>query len=257
MAEHDAEHWNPLPICAGLELSTPQGGGAENGLWLNDELIFGCEPIGDEEVNLRLGVKAGFLRLDLEGCTAVLQTLYAMLDQPASIEREVREEERRHDTLKAEGGASGKVQAGAAGVGGEASLGAGGSRGRTHERTVTSTLEGKTETRKVTARGTRSAPAWEINEVAGQRLDGRYLGQENLCQLAAHQEQQDLSVTARFVCRKRDLELDIDPGARWPLVSRNKQALALALIAKQLGRDDLDGEVELCRSRIAKRPSAD
>jgi len=166
MAQHDAEHWNPLPICAGLELSAPQGGDDEKGLWLNAELIFGSEPIADEEVSLRLGVKAGFLRLDLDGCTAVLQTLYAMLDQPASIARETREEERRHDTLKAEGGVGGKLQVGAGGVGGEASLGAGGSRGRTHERTVTSTLEGKTETRKVTARGTRSAPAWEIAEVA-------------------------------------------------------------------------------------------
>ena len=257
MPRHDAEHWNPLPICAGLELSTPQGGDDEKGLWLNAELIFGSEPIADEEVSLRLGVKAGFLKLDLEGCTAVLQTLYAMLDQPASIAREVREEERRHDTLKAEGGASGKLQAGPAGVGGEASLSAGGSRGRTHERTVTSTLEGKTETRKVTARGTRSAPVWEIAEVAGQRLDGRYLGQENLCQLATDQEQQGYSVTARFVCRKRDLDLDIDPGPRWPLISRTKKALALVLIASQFGRDDLDGEVELCRSTLATRPSED
>jgi len=257
MAEHEVEHWNPLSICAGLELSAPQGGDAENGLWLNAELIFGCEPIGDDEVNLRLGVKAGFLKLDLEGCTAVLQTLYAMLDQPASIARETREEERRHDTLKAEGGVGGKLKAGAAGVAGEASLGAAAAKGRTHERTVTSTLEGKTETRKVTVRGTRSAPAWEIAEVDGKRLDGRYLGQENLCQLAADGAQQSYSASARFVCRKRDLELDIDPGPRWPLISRNKEALALALIAKSLGRVDMDGEVELCRSKLATRMSED
>jgi hypothetical protein len=255
MAEHDAEHWNPLPICAGFELSAPQGGDAEDGLWLNAELIFGCEPISDEEVSLRLGVKAGFLMVDLEGCTAVLQSLYAMLDQPASIERETREEERQHDTLQAEGGAGGKLRAGASGVAGEASLNAGGSRGRTHERTLTSTLEGKTETRKVTARGTRSAPSWEIAEPEATRLDGRYLGRENLCQLSF--DGGTYSATARFVCRKRDLDLDIDPGARWPLISRNKEALALALIAKQLGRDDLDGEVELCRSRLASRPSED
>ena len=213
------------------------------------------EPSSDEEVSLRLGVKAGFLKLDLEGCTAVLQTLYAMLDQPASIARETREEERRHDMLEAKAGVGGKLQAGAGGVVGEAKLGAGASKGRTHERTVTSTLEGKTETRKVTARGTRSAPSWEIAEPEATRLDGRYLGQENLCELSF--DGGSYSATARFVCRKRDLDLAIDAGPRWPLVSRNKEALALALIAKQLGRDDLDGEVELCRSTLASRPSGD
>ena len=254
MAGHDAEHWNPLPICAGLELSAPQGSDEGNSLWLNAELIFGCEPISDEEVSLRLGVKAGFLKLDLEGCTAVLQTLYAMLDQP-SIARETREEERRHDMLEAKAGAGGKLQAGAGGVVGEAKLGAGASKGRTHERTVTSTLEGKTETRKVTARATRSAPSWEIAEPDGTRLDGRYLGQENLCELSFDRD--SYSATARFVCRKRDLDLDIDPGPRWPLVSRNKEALALALIGKKLGREDLDGEVELCRSSLATRARKD
>jgi hypothetical protein len=257
MAELHEEHWNPLPICAGLELSAPQGGDDEKGLWLNAELIFGCEPITDQEVSLRLGVKAGFLKLDLEGCAAVLQTLYAMLDQPASIARETREEERKHDTLQAQGGAGVELLADPEGVSGKAKANIGGSRGRTHERTVTSTLEGKTETRKVTARGTRSAPAWEIAEVDGKRLDGRYLGQENLCQLAADQDPHGYSATARFVCRKRDLDLDIDPGPRWPLISRNKEALALALIAKSLGRDDMDGEVELCRSKLATRVSED
>ena len=249
MSRYAVEHWNPLSICAGLELSAPQGGDAENGLWLNAELIFGSEPIVNEEVSFRLGVKAGFLKLDLDGCTAVLQTLYAMLDQPASIARETREEERRHDRLEAEGGAGAMLEAGAEGVSGKAKLGARAAGGRTHERTVTTTHEGKAETRKVTARGTRSAPSWEIAETAGQRLDGRYLGQENLCQLAA--DQAGYSVTARFVCRKRDLALDIDPDERWRLVSRNKEALALALIAKRLERSDVEGEIELSRSSLA------
>lgn len=139
MAGNDTRSWNPFSICAALEVSTPQGGESADGLWLNAELIFGSEPIANEEVSFRLGVKAGFLKLDLEGCTAVLQSRYAMLDQPASIARETREEERRHDTLKAEAGAGAMLVAGAKGVGGQAKLGVSAAGGRTHERTVITT----------------------------------------------------------------------------------------------------------------------
>lgn len=111
MADHDLEHVNPLPICCGLELSAPQAGDPEAGLWLNAELVFGQEPLGDEEVSFRLGVKAGYLRLDLDGCNAILGTLYGMLDQPASIAGERREEETRHDTVRAKGGAGVGVEA--------------------------------------------------------------------------------------------------------------------------------------------------
>jgi hypothetical protein len=170
-----------------------------------------------------------------------------MLDQPASIARVMEEEERRHNTIRADGSGNALVEASSHELGAKVSLGANATAGRTYEMTVTRTRQGMEETRKVTARGSGSEPVWEIVEPEAPHLNGRYLGPENLCELAL--EAGPSSVTARFVCQKRDLFLEFDPSWRWRL-SRNKEKIALALIAKRLKRDDVEDTIELCRSRL-------
>ena len=101
-----SSHWNAFPEAAGLELSAPQGGHTGERLDLNAELIFGQHPLSGQGVSFRLGVKTGVLRLNLEGCETVPGTRFAVRDQPATVEREVKREETESNTIKADGSAA-------------------------------------------------------------------------------------------------------------------------------------------------------
>ena len=251
MTEHGVVDWTPFPNCAALELSVPQGGERGSDLWLNAYVTFGPEQLSDEAVSFTLSVKEGLLKLDLQDCKAVTGTRYGELHQPQSIALEQAVEEVQQETSHSGRSLAARAKASTSTIVSDAELNASATRGRSQERTVTKKQQSKAEVRKVTARGTHSAPSWQIVEPEGQCLNGTYLGPENLCQLAA--DKADYSVTARFVCRKRDLALNFDPYPRWNFMPRNREALALALIAKKLGRDDRDGEIELCRSTLASK----
>lgn len=245
---HVFEHSNPFPVCAGLELSVPQHEQGSDVFWLNAEIVFGQEPVSGEGVSFRLGVRTGLLRLDLQACRIVSDSRYAMLDQPASVLHEVREEETQASTAKAEGSAGGRLAANPTAIGGRAELGGKLAGSRTSERTTYSKREGVQEIRKITARGTNSEPSWEIQDPDSECLNGRYLGEENLCQIAP--DDKSYSITASFLCQKRDLALiDIECEGRHRLTP-NKEKLALAVIAKRLGGGTED-EIQLCRS-VAK-----
>ena len=111
--------------------------------------------------------------------------------------------------------------------------------------------EGVEQIHKVTARGTNTEPAWEIHDPESPILDGRYLGLDSLCEIAPQGEHHQ--VTARFVCRRRDLDLAEIECTTW-LRSTIKEKLALVVVASELGRalEELDeGMLTLCRSVLA------
>ncbi len=246
-----ARHSNAFPECAGLELSAPQGGGSGEAFGLNAELIFGQQPLAGEGVSFRLGVKTGFLRVELEGCAIVAGTRFAMRDQPATVERKVKKEETESATLKAEGSAGGKLGIGAKGVRGEAEIGGKAAGGRSKEQKASYTHEGMEDIHKVTARGTNTEPSWEIRDSDNPILDGRYLGLENLCEVMPPAE--GYRIVAQFACRKRDLTLTELKSSGWSWTT-TKEKLALAVVASELGKtlEDLDeGMLTLCRSHLA------
>jgi hypothetical protein len=245
-----ARHWNAFAECAGLELSAPQGGGSGEAFGLNAELIFGQQPLSGQGVSFRLGVKTGFLRVELEGCAIAAGTRFAMRDQPATVERTVKKEETESATLKAEGSAGGKLGLGPKGVRGEAEVGGKAAGGRSKEQKASYTHEGTEEIHKVTARGTNTEPSWEIRDPDNPILDGRYLGLENLCEVMPPAK--GYRITAKFACRKRDLDLaEIEYGSWFRTTTKEK--LALAVVASELGKtlEDLDeGSLTLCRSHL-------
>lgn len=227
------------------------GGRPGEAFGLNAELIFGQQPLSGQGVSFSLGVKTGFLRLKLDGCEVVPGTRFAVRDQPATVQREVKREETESDTIKAEGSAAAKLGFGAKGIAGDAEIGGGASGSRAKARTTSYRQEGIEKTHKVTARGTSTEPSWEIRDPESPTLDGRYLGLENLCEVASKGE--GYEVKAQLVCRKRDLDLaEIEYGG-W-LWTTTKKKLALAVVASELGRtlEGLDeGTLTLCRSRLA------
>jgi hypothetical protein len=245
-----ARHWNAFPECAGLELSAPQGGGSGKPFGLNAELIFGQQPLSGQGVSFRLGVKTGFLRMELEGSAIVPGTRLAMRDQPATVQRKVKKEGTESATLKAEGSAGGKLGIWVKGVRGEAEIGGKAAGGRSKEQKSSYTHEGTEEIHKVTARGTNTEPSWEIRDPDNPILDGRYLGLENLCEVMPPAER--YRIVAQFACRRRDLALTEFEPSGWH--RRTKEKLALAVVASELGKtlEDLDeGMLTLCRSQLA------
>jgi hypothetical protein len=249
---HALTHKNPYPICAGLELSVPQSGEGSDDFWLNAEIVFGQQPLSGEGVSFRLGVKTGFLKLQLENCRIVPGSRHAMLDQPASVHREVREEQTQTDVLKGEGTAEVKLAATARRIGGQAEISGKTSGSRVNERTTYTKREGGRDLRKITGRGTNSEPSWEICDPDRVCLDGRYLGMENLCQIVTASG--SYRIVANFICQKRNLALlGIECGGLHRFTP-NKEKLALAMIAKRLGTGS-DGEIELCQSILTLIPA--
>ena len=243
-------HWNAFPEVAGLELTAPQGGRTGEAVGLNAELIFGQQPLSGQGVSFRLGVKNGFLRVNLEGCDIVPGTRFAVHDQPATVEREVKREETQTDTTKAEGSAAARFGLSPKGITGEAEIAGGAAGSRARARITSYRHEGIEEIHKVTARGTNSEPSWEIRDPENPILDGRYLGPDNLCEVAPQAEH--YQITARFECRKRDLGLTEIECGTW-LRSIAKEKLALAVVATELGKtlEELgEGMLMLCRSHL-------
>jgi hypothetical protein len=253
-----ARHWNVFPECVGLELSAPQGGGQAFGL--NAELIFGQQPLSGQGVSFRLGIKTGFLRVELKSCEIVSGTRFAVLDQPATAEQSVKKEETASTSIEAKGSGRAKLGLGMKGLQGVAGLDAAASGARANKRTVNYTQEGTEQIHKVTARGTNSEPSWEIRDSDNPILDGRYLGLENLCEIAP-EEEDGWRVTAQFECRKRDLGLSELEASGWRLAwPTTKEKLALAVVAKALGTDLerlQEGALALCRSQLGARADED
>ena len=246
-----ARHWNAFPECAGLELSAPQGSGQGGGFGLNAELIFGQQPLSGQGVSFRLGVKTGFMRVELEGCAVVPGTRFAMRDQPATVKREVKREETQTDTTKSDVSGAAKLGFGSKSMTGEAEIGAAASGSRANAQTTSYRQEGVEEIHKVTARGTNTEPSWEISDPENPLLDGRYLGLENLCEVAPKGTRHQ--ITAEFICRKRDLALTEIECLGWRQPWTTKEKLALVVVASELGKtlEELgEGTLALCRSRL-------
>jgi hypothetical protein len=137
---------------------------------------------------------------------------------------------------------------GAKGIAGIAEMGGEASGSRAKARTTSYRQEGVEQIHKVTARGTNTKPSWEVCDPENPILDGRYLGMDNLCEVAAHGKHHQ--VTARFVCRRRDLDLAEIDCTVW-IRTTTKKKLALAVVASELGKtlEELDeGMLTLCRS---------
>lgn len=244
-ARTDVVHKNAFPICAGLELSTTQGG--EQTYGLNAELTFGREPLAGEGVSFRLGVKSGLLVVELNQCPVVSGTLFAVKDQPVTSSRQVAREQTESRSRKAGAVIESPLGLGSEGVTPIGDLAAAASGSIEATSTTSCREEVTAEVRRVTCRGTKGQPIWEIREPEGDALDGRYLGPENLCEIKVSGE--EFRVIAEFGCRKFDLSLsEIDADFQWN-PTRTKEKLALAVVAKELGRNDNDLDtITLCRS---------
>lgn len=202
-------------------------------------------------MSFRLGVRAGFLLVNLRDCAVVPGTRLAMRDQPVMVEREVKREETESDAVKTVGSATAKLRLSTGGMAGDTEIGGGASASRERARTTAYRQERKEGAHKVTARGTNTEPSWEIRDPETPILDGRYLGPDNLCGVAP--AARGYQITARFACRRRDLALsDVAYHGRW-FRSITKEKLALAVVASDLGKavERLDeGMLTLCRSML-------
>lgn len=155
-------------------VATETQGGSEFVLPLNVEVQFGHASIDTEGVSISYAIKKACLKVDVQNGEIVRRTKFANDQKPHSVQLSI-----AHDAeVKSEGNVSVKGMFGWAAEGVSAQLGGGvDQRKAVHK----SQQEAFTEIFE----RVQSLPGgrWEIQEVRGKYLRGRYLGVENVCDL--------------------------------------------------------------------------
>ncbi|GJM17481.1 MAG: hypothetical protein DHS20C13_28080 [Thermodesulfobacteriota bacterium] len=206
--EFKIDNFNPKSLFSELNLSCSPDSSSHQQFDLIVELRCSEDILSDDEYGdvFSVSLKRGFFELDLNGCEIMAGTRYGEHDKSSTISFKVSKEEITRHSKKGEGG--GAISTGFSlkklfSV--NASISGGCDAAISHESVCSRINESEEAVRRVTALGGNT---WEISEPEGEGvLRGRYLGDENLCNIKA--KKKIYKVIGYFKCLPKDLSVQL------------------------------------------------